>query len=308
MFEIGYVLYKRAAIFGISFILALYSFGLCMVYFIIFGETMGKITGAFAYGLQVDVDTLTGSAHFFTHRVPFIIGLGVLQLPIMIKKELQELHIVGVGLFTSIMIFIFILFVQLMIFGSAEFSYELDKDGKFQPAPLTLAEMSKPGEGSNIFTVLTSISTSLVAFAFANTLFPTFSALRVKTNENMLNVTKYSVLLVFCIYVFLSVVCLFLFGRGCNQGTDIMTSVNQEITHDPKRKEAFVLQLLFMVVLSCHIPFIFFSGKESVCIIIDEIDRKSVSQTLDERLAYMRLREEKQVEEEESKVELTGQA
>ena len=70
-----------------------------------------------------------------------------------------------------------------------------------------------------------------------------------------------------------------------------MESVNQEITHDPSRKESFVLQLLFMVVLSCHIPFIFFSGKESVCIIIDEIDRRSVSQTLDERLEYMRQRE-----------------
>lgn len=155
------------------------------------------------------------------------------------------------------------------------------------PAPLTLAEISKPGEGSTIFTWLTSISTSLVAFAFANTLFPTFSALRVKTNENMMKVTYYSVGLVFTIYVFLAVVSLFLFGRGCNSGTDVMTSVNLEMTHDPKRKEAFVLQLLFMIVLSCHIPFIFFSGKESICIIIDEIDRRSVSATLDERLEYL---------------------
>lgn len=217
MFEIGYVLFKRNAIFGISFILALYSFGLCMVYFIIFGQTMGSLAGAAFYGTEQNVDDLTGSGYFFTHRVPYIVGLAVLQLPIMVKKELQELHIVGVGLFTSIMIFVAILFIQLMIFGSHEFSYTRDGDsGAWKKDPLTLADMSKPGEGSNIFTILLSISTSLVAFAFANTLFPTFSALRVKTNENMLKVTYYSVCLVFTIYVFLSVTCLFLFGRSCN--------------------------------------------------------------------------------------------
>lgn len=86
-----------------------------------------------------------------------------------------------------------------------------------------------------------------------------------------------------------------------------MKSVNQEITHDPRRKEAFVLQGLFMVVLSCHIPFIFFSGKESVCIIIDEIDRRSVSATLDERIKYLVDKESNQVGEEDNKVKLVDE-
>ena len=44
--------------------------------------------------------------------------------------------------------------------------------------------------------------------------------------------------------------------------------------------EAVIVQSSFMVVLTCHIPFIFFSGKEALCIFVDEILRKSISRTL----------------------------
>jgi len=66
-----------------------------------------------------------------------------------------------------------------------------------------------------------------------------------------------------------------------------MNRVNVEILIDPSRKESFIVQLLFMLVLACHIPFIFFSGKEALCIIADEIDRRSISKTLDERIAIL---------------------
>ena len=113
LYEIGYMLFKRSSIFLISACLAINSLGLCMVYFIIFGKTFGSIISSiFIKDIpNGDIDKLEGFNHFLAHRTPWISILALMLLPIMVKKELQELHIVSVGLFVSILIFILILFL-----------------------------------------------------------------------------------------------------------------------------------------------------------------------------------------------------
>jgi hypothetical protein len=51
---------------------------------------------------------------------------------------------------------------------------------------------------------------------------------------------------------------------------------------DPDKSfwEAYLCQASFCIVLMCHVPFIFFSGKEALLILVDEIMRKSISNAL----------------------------
>lgn len=84
MYEIGYMLFNRTSIFMISSILMLNSFGLVMVYFIVFSRIMASICGD-ALGVKTDD---TGLVHYLATKQFWVLALAVLMMPIILKKEL----------------------------------------------------------------------------------------------------------------------------------------------------------------------------------------------------------------------------
>lgn len=78
----------------------------------------------------------------------------------------------------------------------------------------------------------------------------------------------------FTIYIVMGVLAIYVFGSGIS--TSVMDNIDEETTWS-----SYVIRFSFMLVLACHIPYIFFAGKESLLIIIDEIRRKSMSEALD---------------------------
>jgi len=87
--------------------------------------------------------------------------------------------------------------------------------------------------------------------------------------ENGMKSIKLSCFISMLIYCLLGILSLFIFGGVI--GDDILDNVDEEKDY----WESYILRGLFMIVLACHIPFIFFSGKEAMLIIIDEFDRSS---------------------------------
>jgi hypothetical protein len=93
----------------------------------------------------------------------------------------------------------------------------------------------------------------------------------------------YASVLVTFLYITLSVISLYTFGSSVGNGdtSTILHNLGNECSNNSTCPwESTVLRFMFLIVLACHIPFAFFSGKESLLIVIDEIDRKSISKAL----------------------------
>lgn len=166
------------------------------------------------------------------------------------------------------------LFICLGFFAVANF-IELVFDPKFERGPITTDELLYP---KATFSTLSSIGVTLLAYSYQQNVFPIYTELKVKTNEEYDKTNLLGLLLTATIYISVSLICLFMFG------SDLESSVLLNIGAPPVGGgvfwEAIVCQVAFMIVLVCHIPFIFFSGKEALCIMIDEIQRKSISNAL----------------------------
>jgi amino acid permease len=108
MFEIGFILFNRSSIFFISTIIIFNSLGLIIIYFIVFGDTLKSLIR----------DLSNETEHeFFGKRMAYVIILSVLLVPIILKKELKEIKILSVLLFTTLFGFVVLIIVQMSRLG-----------------------------------------------------------------------------------------------------------------------------------------------------------------------------------------------
>ena len=81
----------------------------------------------------------------------------------------------------------------------------------------------------------------------------------------------------FVMYLTCGLLGLFFYGSALHD--NILDNIGEA-----ENLQSYVLRIVFVLVLGCHIPFIFFQSKEAVLIIVDEYNRKSISKELEGRL------------------------
>lgn len=56
--------------------------------------------------------------------------------------------------------------------------------------------------------------------------------------------------------------------------------------------ESYIMQFLFLIILACHIPYLYFSGKEALLIAVDEAMRRSISLVLSKKALQEEINED----------------
>ena len=97
-FEIGFLTMGRPSIFWICIIILVNSFGLLIIFFGSFGSTFAQVIKE----LATDLD---GNS-IWLQPATYSIGLAILLTPFIVMKELAELKIVSIGLFTTAILFV----------------------------------------------------------------------------------------------------------------------------------------------------------------------------------------------------------
>lgn len=70
-------------------------------------------------------------------------------------------------------------------------------------------------------------------------------------------------ILSFCVYISLGILSIYIFGSDVK--ANVMTNIDEE-----SNVYSYVIRIAFLIVLGCHIPYIFFPTKESFLIMVDE--------------------------------------
>jgi amino acid permease len=107
LYEIGFMLYGRKSIFMLGSILFILAAGLCMIYFIVFGDTCGQFAATFTEGKES-----LGSV-WYTSRWCYSVPLALILAPFCLKKELAELSFIALMLFVALLLFVIVNFIQL---------------------------------------------------------------------------------------------------------------------------------------------------------------------------------------------------
>ena len=134
-----------------------------------------------------------------------------------------------------------------------------------------------PNQG--VSRVITAVSITLVAYGYQQNIYPIYNNLKLKSNLNYKEVNRIALLLTLSVYVSVGLLAICMFGPSIS--SVLLNDIGKaQLPNGKSFWESYVILSAFMVLLACHMPFIFFAGKEGILIIIDEIYRKSISNAL----------------------------
>ena len=66
-------------------------------------------------------------------------------------------------------------------------------------------------------------------------------------------------------------------------GSTVSSNVLDNIDAETPTLGSYLIRSSFLILLACHVPYVFFLGKEGACIVVDEVMTGSMSKSLAKR-------------------------
>ena len=108
-----------------------------------------------------------------------------------------------------------------------------------------------------------------------------------KKNSSYMKSTGFALLISNIIYSIIAILAVYMYGSS------IEPNVMQNINADGKNSGSIILRASFLLVVGCHIPFIFFAGKECLLNMYFELKMRAISRALEYKLKRLSLKESK---------------
>jgi len=148
--------------------------------------------------------------------------------------------------------------------------------------------------------LFTGINIILVGFASMQILFPVFAELKIKLTDECVNSFKLATRLTGTFYLLVALLGIYMFGTSVHdvESKESIESILDNIASECQKPNSWcwlsiLIRILFLVIFIIHMPFVFYTGKEALLIIVDEFDRKTYSDGLEEKLRWIKEKEDK---------------
>ncbi|CAI2364504.1 unnamed protein product [Moneuplotes crassus] len=178
--------------------------------------------------------------------------IALLLSPWMFKRRFQDLRIIGVLLFFSVILFSILFFFLLVVFKTSWLSEYSDTNW---------GEFFKIKFDSEFFG---SLSTPLVGYGFQSAFFPVYNNLKEKNYSQGIISTILS--LTFCFFIYMMVIFVSVTAFGDKICKDILNNLDRN--HDSHPWQGILLKSVYTIVLVGHFPFVFLMANKSLLGII----------------------------------------
>ncbi|CAI2364340.1 unnamed protein product [Moneuplotes crassus] len=195
-----------------------------------------------------------------------VVAMALVLSPWVLKKKFEDLKIIGVLMFSTVILFTGFFFSLCMFFRSSWLDhYEEDEWNKF----------FKPSFDLKFYA---SLSTPLVAYGFQSAFFPVYNNLKEKNYSQGIITTILA--MSFCFLIYMMVI----FASAHTFGEKVCGDVLQNLQKpkDDLYWQGIALKSFFIVILAGHFPYVFLVFKESLLAIVALIFIRGETQNITE--------------------------